>query len=457
MKNKLSNENGQTVVLLAMFLGIVGLGFLAFALDIGFIFHEKRMAQAAADAAAVAAAEEYSYGNTSNVQAAANAAATLNGFNTSATTNPAVVTISYPSSGNYSNVGSATAPSTWVEAVVSKPVPTFFLGAFRSSMNKLTVTASAVSGGGQTSPTCVCLEGTTGQDLNMSNDSSLVGSSCGITVDSSSSNAAGIVGSASVCAQTLGSVSSNWDNSSNVNNAGTICSSTKVIQGISTSCSPAMPAPPTYTASSCTADPLTHYGNGGSAYSVGPGSTYSTTQTGNLVCYTSLTVGSNNDAVTLNAGAYVISGGELHFESGNGGHSNLGGNGVLFYLTNGASLVIDNGANVNLVAGGNTESGGSTAPTTGIYNGILFFEDPGNGGSDAGDSAAVSVQGGSSAYLNGGLYAPLAAITLGNGSGTNINADIVAKSLTMNGGGTLTSTANSNLGTLNMSVAKITQ
>jgi hypothetical protein len=38
-----------------------------------------------------------------------------------------------------------------------------------------------------------------------------------------------------------------------------------------------------------------------------------------------------------------------------------------------------------------------------------------------------------------------------------VDADIVAQSMTMNGGGTLTSTANSNLGTLNISVAKVTQ
>jgi len=103
-------------------------------------------------------------------------------------------------------------------------------------------------------------------------------------------------------------------------------------------------APP-YTASSCTADPLTHYGNGGSSYSVGPGSAYSTTQAGNTVCYTSLSLGMNSDTVTVNPGIYVITG-ALSFASA----TTLGGNGVTFYLVGNGSVTIANGATLNLSA-----------------------------------------------------------------------------------------------------------
>jgi hypothetical protein len=295
----------------------------------------------------------------------------------------------------------------------------------------------------------------------MSNDAKLDAVSCGVTADSSSSNAIGIVGSANVCASSLAAVASNWDTNSNINNGGSIGSSgctVKAIQGLSSTCKPPMPAVPTFTASQCTGDPLGSYGNGGSSFTVGPNSTNGNTQNSNLICYSALTVGANGDAVTLNPGIYVINGGELHFESGSSNKSNLGGNGVMFYLTNGAKIVIDNGANVNLVAGGNNENGGGTASAiSSAYNGILVYEDPGNGGTDAGDTQAISVQGGSSAWFNGAIYAPLAAITLGNGSGSNINADIVAQSLTMNGGGTLNVNASSNLGTANSSVAKLSQ
>ena len=48
--------------LISVFIALFLLGFLALGLDVGYLFHEKRMAQAAADAAAVAAAEEAEFG-----------------------------------------------------------------------------------------------------------------------------------------------------------------------------------------------------------------------------------------------------------------------------------------------------------------------------------------------------------------------------------------------------------
>jgi len=435
----LKEECGQSVVLVALFMGIVMLGFLAFAIDGGYLFYQKRMVQAAADAAAVAAAEEDSYsGDSGNAQAAANAAAQMNGFSTTAATNPATVTLTTLGSGTYSNSGSDPAPTIWVQAVVSQPVPTFFLAGFNRNMKTMTVSATAVAGGGQASPTCVCLEGGTGQDLNMSNNATLNTSSCGVAVNSTSSNAVGVIGSASITSPTLGIVSTSWTESSNVSNGGSIASSTKIVQGAPNACSPAMPTAPTY--SGCVADPGGAFGT----FTFGPASSSGT------VCYDGLTVGANSATVTLNPGTYVISSGVLHFESGTGGRSNLGGNGVFFYLTGTASLVIDNGANVNLVAGAATESGGGTAPNVGSYNGILIYQ-------ASSDATAISVQGGATAFLSGAILAPSAAITLGNGSGTTFNSDIVAQSLTMNGGGILSSTPSASLGSFGAGVAKLTQ
>jgi hypothetical protein len=188
------------------------------------------------------------------------------------------------------------------------------------------------------------------------------------------------------------------------------------------------------------ADPGGSYGT----FVWGPSSASST------ICYNGLTVGANGSTVTLNPGTYVIASGTLHFLSGANGHSNLGGNGVFFYLTGTATLLIDNGANVNLVAGGNTISGGGTAPTVGVYNGILIYQ-------AASDTTGLSIQGGSSTYMNGALFAPSAPITLGNGSGASINGGIVASSLTMNGGGTLSANASTNEGSLPISSPKLVQ
>ena len=426
-------ESGQATIIMALFMGIVMIGFMGLCLDVGYFFQEKRMAQAAADAAAVAAAEEDSYaGDSGNAQTAANEAATENGFDTTLATNPATVTLNVTGSGNYSSSSSA-APSNFVTATVTQAVPTFFLKAFNPSSPTMTITASASAGEGATSPTCICLEGSSGMDLNMSNNAKLVASGCGVTVNSTSSNAVGVVGSATVTALSLGTVSSSWDNSSNINNNGSIASSTDIVLGISTSCSPTLPTVPSDTR--CSADPLSSVTNGGSSYTVGPNSTYGTTVNGNTICYNSLSVNSNGDTVTLNAGIYVINGGTLHFYSGTNG----GGTGVFFYLENSANVVIDNGANVKI-----------SAPTSGTYSGVLLFQDPS-------DSKAVSIQGGSSAVITGSIYAPAATVTLGNGSGTSITSGITAQSLTMNGGGTLNSSSSSNMGTLNISSATLSQ
>lgn len=432
MKLLLWNESGQSIPFLALVMGTFLFGFLAIAIDGGNLIHKSRMAQAAADAAAVAASEEAILADPSNEQNAANAMAKLNGFDTTLAKNPASAPVTTPTFGNY-------AASGYVQVIVSQPISTYFAGVLKLGPT-VTVSGRGVASANMVAPTCVCLEGTSGMDLNMSNNAKLTATSCGVTIDSTSSNAAQIVGSASVTATSIGSKSSNWY-PSGVNNGGTIGKGTAVVQGIGAACAPPVPTAPaqsTYSAANCTADPSTHY-QGGSSFSVGPNSnsTYTKTQSGNLVCYTALTVGDNNKAVNLNSGIYVISGGSLHFESGNSNHSNTGGSAVFFYLVNGASLTIDNGANVNL-----------TAATSGTYAGTLIYQ-------DASDTNALSIQGGSNTSFNGAIYAPGAAVTLGNGSGTAIDANIAAQSLTMNGGGTLNTTASAGWGTMSTTVGKL--
>jgi Flp pilus assembly protein TadG len=168
----LRDERGQATILMALFMGIVMLGFIAFALDVGYLFQKKRLAQAAADAAVLAAAEEGA--NTANGQNAANIAATLNGFNTSLATNPATVTLITQSTGNYPSTAPVI-PSNWVTATVSQPIHTFFLGAFNRTMSTVTVSATSVAAGGLNISDCLCLEGTTGTDLNMSNNAKFTG------------------------------------------------------------------------------------------------------------------------------------------------------------------------------------------------------------------------------------------------------------------------------------------
>jgi len=424
-------------MMMASFLALVALGFMALAIDAGYFFREKRMAQSAADAAAIAAAEELSSNNRANMQSAASAMAKMNGFDNTLATNPAVVTVNNPPSyGNYVlNQG-------YVEVIVTKPVPTLLLGAFNHSITSMGVAGRAVAGGGGTSPTCICLEGQSGMDLNMSNNAQLAATNCGITVDSSSSNAVGVVGSAGISALSIGTVSTNWDNSNNINNNGTISSSTKVVTGVA-ACSPSITPPTLPNGITCYDNPINGYilspgynGNytlplqGASQMVNGsPVALPNEVPTNNVVCYNSLNTGASA-SVTFSPGyTYYIKG-----DFTTGGGAPLSGNGVTFYV----------GGNVN-IANGVTST--LSAPTVSGVPQTLFYA----------MGSTVTIQGGSTSSFSGLIDAPNAAVTLNNGTGTTANMDIVAQSLTMAGGATLTSYATSNLGTLNTSVAKIAE
>jgi hypothetical protein len=418
MKN-LRDESGQTVVFVAFFMAMLALGFVAFALDVGALFREKRMAQSAAQAAAVAAAEEAGYGNTTNEQAVANAMAKLNGFDTTLATNPATVTLRTPTTGNF--IGS------YVQATVSMPIHTTFLGAISHGMVMVPVSATAIAGGGISSQTCVCTTGA----FSITNGSTLNAPGCGVFNNSSSSSSIQMSGGSTLNAASLGGTSTGWY-PGNITGGGDIINvpTADIVQGVSTSCTPTLPAAPSY--SSCAADPGGSYGT----YTWGPATA------GSTICYKALTVGVSGSTCTLNPGIYVITTGALHFESGAGGYSNQGGKGVFFYLTGTASLVIDNGANVSLVSGGATESGGGTAPVVGAYDGVLIFQDPS-------DTSAMTLAGGSSSYMNGAIIAPSAALTISGGSGATVTeGGISVSSLTITGGATVKAILDTNEGSL---------
>lgn len=424
MKN-LRDESGQTVVFVAFFMAVLALGFVAFALDVGALFREKRMAQSAAQAAAVAASEEAGYGNTTNEQAVANAMAKLNGFDTTLATNPATVTLTKPTTGNFTG--------SYVQVTVRMPIHTTFLGAISHGMITVPVSATAIAGGGISTQTCVCTTG----NFSITNGSTLNAPGCGVFNNSSSSSSIQMSGGSTLTASSLGGASTGWY-PGNITGGGDIINVpvADIVQGVSTTCTPTLPAAPSY--SSCAADPGGSYGT----FTWGPATASST------ICYKALTVGANGSTCTLNPGIYVITTGALHFESGatclvgSGQCSNNGGNGVFFYLTGTASLVIDSGANVNLVSGGATESGGGTAPAVGAYDGVVVFQDPN-------DTSAITLSGGSSSYMNGAVIAPSAALTISNGSSTAVmEGGISVSSLTLTGGAVVKAILDTNEGSL---------
>lgn len=139
---KLADESGQTLVFVALAMSVL-LGFAAFATDIGVTLREQRLAQAAADSAAIATAKAISNheGSSAAETAGKNDAASY-GFTDKATDSNGnivtTVTISTsPTDGPFvGKVG-------YVEAVITHQTPTFFMHLF--SRDSMTIKTKAVA------------------------------------------------------------------------------------------------------------------------------------------------------------------------------------------------------------------------------------------------------------------------------------------------------------------------
>ena len=134
-------SNGQVMVLICVSL-IAIMGMIAVVTDFSFMQHQRNMMQTAADSAAMAGAEELNY---SDVVTAGKADAATNGYTdgtgsvTVAMNNPP---ITGPNAGN----------SAYVEAIVTKPQPTYFLRVLGVSTMTVSARAVAYEGNG---PTCI--------------------------------------------------------------------------------------------------------------------------------------------------------------------------------------------------------------------------------------------------------------------------------------------------------------
>jgi len=369
-----SDQRGQTTIVIA--LGIFTLcGMAGLAADVGTLFRVKRILQTAADAGAIAAAAEARYGDDN---AAALAIATLNGVTNGS--NGYTVTESITASG--------------YRVVASQSAPTFFMKVF--GLNSMSVSATAVANNGPASG-CIYALDPSGVDIGMTGSGSLNLPDCGIVINSASSNALNVTGSGSITAESVGIVG-NYK----VTGSGTI--SPHPVTGIAPAADPlAYISAPAWTSSSCLSDP--HF-TGSTSHSIGP------TISGGTVCYNGLN-NTGSGSLTLQPGVYVINGSMSSTGSGS-----ISGTGVTVYLAppNG-SLSLTGSGSLTI-----------SAPTTGAYNGILFYE-------DRTDTNIMKVTGSGSSNLQGIFYAPNAALNLTGSSGTAINADLVVHALSMTGSG----------------------
>jgi hypothetical protein len=395
-KKSLSEESGQVLVVAVLSMTAL-MGFMALATDVGILFWNRRNMQTAADAAAVAGALDYLYnGSTTSAIAAGKVASSANGVTDG--TGSAVVTINTPPS-----FGPNAGNSGYVEALVSKPNPTFFMGMF--GVHSVTVGVRAVAGTPTYGQACIWLMANSGTALDLQGSYNIMATDCGIYVNSPSSNALSVTGGGgTVNALFLDVVGNSTSNHATSPTAPTLnAAPRKSPWGNLTGPNPS-------TGSGCTsvvnANNVTLTGT-----IAGPGA-------GKTVCYTkavtlsNLTVGSGTLGTTTIAQDTVSSpAGTIVF-----------GNGVTI-----SGTVTVYGGTIDVYSGSFNQPSNTLvnviAPTSGTYNGIAIMQ-------PATNTQQLKVQKGSNnQVLDGYIYAPGAEVYLQDSGGGLTATGIVASSM----------------------------
>ncbi len=274
------SRRGQVIVLVAVSL-VAMMGMIGVVTDFAFMQHQKNMMQTAADSAAMAGSQELSYGD---MAAAGKADAARNGYTDGASS--VTVTINNPPS-----TGPNAANSAYVEAIVSKPEPTYFMRVL--GVGTLTVSARAVAYEGS-GPNCIYVIDPAASGALAVNGNVTVQSSCGLLVDSSSSSGLTAAGNDTISATTIGIVGNYTSN-------GSVSLTPTPKIGVIAATDPlsAVQAP---TVGSCAQTNFSLNGNTGSSGS--PYQLYAGTYCGGITVR-------GNAVLFFNPGTYVLAGGGM--------------------------------------------------------------------------------------------------------------------------------------------------
>jgi len=366
-------RHGQAVIIFAL-ASMVLVGFVALSVDAGFLMAERRQAQSAADAAALAAASDLLHNKSENQMR--NSGKDYGAVNADVAT--ANVTINWPP-----KTGPYTGDKKYVEAVVTKDVDRFFLGAIYSG--EWEVTARAVAGI-EPEPRAYALlalndpgiyiNGST--NVYVDNGSAMSNSD----IDSSGGSNIFFAGGSIDAAGTI-SGNSNWSASGGIN--GNMSPVPDPLANV--------PEPPGGTSrtapncsSDCTFEPGTYHNQG------------------------NITI---SGTATFKPGIYTFSGNtRLNLQNTN---SWIKGDGVLFYFTGSARFTPGNG-NIELSAASSTlYTGGLTGMVLWIANCTVF------------DS-----QGNSVFAVEGVIYAPCSHVEL-HGTPGGVGVQVIVGDLVIKG------------------------
>jgi len=363
---------------------VVMLGFLAMTLDVGAGGRQRRIAQTAADAGAIAGAAELWRGHVGLASSAAVTEVVRNGFDAGD------ATVSYPPA-----TGPHAGNPAYVEVVINKPIPTIFGSLL--GLSSLNVSARAVAGFGSYALNCIfSLDPDGARAIEVQNGGEL-DTNCGISINSTDPNALDVNSSGEIDTHGGGiAIAGDWTGHKD-------------------------PLPLPATGAAPTINPLANL----TMPTVG-----ACTTTGKLVITkdTALTPGVfcggldvSSKRVDLAAGTYFFAGGGVHIASG----GQLFGYGVTLVNTISGSYAfgpIDFGTGCKAQL---------SAPTSGDLKGIVMFQDPA-APADVVNTFACSSD--TPPELTGTLYFPTQQILFnGSNTATQITGTVIAKKVVISG------------------------
>jgi Flp pilus assembly protein TadG len=447
--HKSRNDQRGSAFLMVTLMALPMFAAVGLVVDVGWAYYSRQTAHAAAEAAALAAAQAaldgikaggtYTCGSqglgcyssaspftcpastpspiTTNLQNGC-AYAAANGF-TNGGPNGQTVTMVANTTSPFNGVN----VKYWVTAQVFKQNPLTFgavlggqllnIGAHATAAVFLSVPQNCVIALDPAASGAVTVQG--GADVSVN---------CGVASNSSASNALTVNGHVSVLNANSIEVVGNYTSSGTVN-PNPVTGSAPAANPFANLAPPTSTAPCDYTNMSIT----------GGTTSLNPG----------VYCGGITITGNAN--VTFNSGTFIFAGGGLRATSNN---TTLTGTGVTFYNTCSSSPCNGGSSGYgNIDISGNLQATLS-APTSGPYQGILFYQDPTVSGIQT-----DQITGNSNLSLSGALYFPKSALKFAGNSAAGGTPMIVADTVEFTGGSSYLGDSPSNSGSASAPTAAL--
>jgi Flp pilus assembly protein TadG len=411
-----SGESGQTMMLFA-FLFVALAGFVALSLDIGGAVSSRSQAQRAVDAAALAAAKVLLDGGSAAAAEEAAEAWIENNDYTDATTDSEVEVHVPPASGPHAG------DSQYAEVVVVNDTEADFAKVV--GKETITISARAVAGINLIPKpySIIVLNRTACQALQVIGNSTIkiVGSGIMDNSECESGNEAFYVQGSSLITDEVNDVAGGHKYVGNVSVTPPVTPAIPIADPLA---GVAAPTPPSGPARTCPT-----LGSGGGSYTfepgvydcaLSPGGGWTLTFLPGNYLITGGIVFNNNITATFGAGIYTLRGEGLKVL----GNANVTATGAMFYIDNGACLETTGDGTMRF-----------TAPSSGTYRGIVFFQSRDN-------SCTAKLSGNSANTGWGTVYIPKGMIDFAGN--TNTNFQFISDTLYMHGNGTINITWDDN-------------